>query len=190
MLVYPVKNRGQKDIKVYLPKGSAWVDFYTKKIYEGGTTHKIALDISHIPVFVRVGAFIPMTYGIKNTEAWEKQPLEVAYYYDTDKKDSERDFYFDNGLLANAYEKGAFEIINFEAEYEKNILEIDIESEVGPNYMATEKNITFVVYNLPKKPKNVSYRGKKIAYDYDPKTLTFSTKIKFTAKETALKIKL
>lgn len=48
-------------ISVYLPEGTGWYDFYTKKYYEGGQDISVNAPIDRIPVFVKEGSIIPMT---------------------------------------------------------------------------------------------------------------------------------
>lgn len=53
LLVSPVMEAGAKTRTVYLPKGDAWTDAYTKKTYEGGQTVTVPAPIDIIPVMMR-----------------------------------------------------------------------------------------------------------------------------------------
>jgi alpha-glucosidase len=66
LLVANVLEPGISSLDVYLPSGSDWYDFHTRKCYSGGQTISVDVDLSSIPMFVRGGAIIPMTRGITN----------------------------------------------------------------------------------------------------------------------------
>ncbi len=55
LLVAPVMEEGVTERTVYLPKGAAWKDAYTKKTYEGGQRVTVPAPIDIIPVFMRDG---------------------------------------------------------------------------------------------------------------------------------------
>lgn len=55
LLVAPVMDEGVTERSVYLPKGAAWKDAYTKKTYEGGQRVTVPAPIDIIPVFMRDG---------------------------------------------------------------------------------------------------------------------------------------
>lgn len=55
LLVAPVMEEGVTERSVYLPKGAAWKDAYTKRTYEGGQRVTVPAPIDIIPVFMRDG---------------------------------------------------------------------------------------------------------------------------------------
>lgn len=44
---------------IYLPKGTAWYDYWTNKRYEGGETVVVDAPLNQIPLFVREGSILP-----------------------------------------------------------------------------------------------------------------------------------
>jgi sulfoquinovosidase len=62
LLVAPVLEPGARQQRVYLPSGTAWVDFWTGRPYPGGqeVTVPAPLDGGHAPVFARAGAVLPL----------------------------------------------------------------------------------------------------------------------------------
>ena len=50
------KNR----IEITLPDGDDWIDFWTDKIFQGGTGFEKTYSLKQAPIFVRAGAIIPM----------------------------------------------------------------------------------------------------------------------------------
>ena len=55
ILVAPVMERGQERKEVYLPKGSAWINPWTKERFEGGQTVIVDTPLEQIPLFTRDG---------------------------------------------------------------------------------------------------------------------------------------
>lgn len=53
-LVAPILNLGQRERKVYLPKGAKWLCNTDKEIYEGGTEVTVPAPLETMPVFERV----------------------------------------------------------------------------------------------------------------------------------------
>jgi alpha-glucosidase (family GH31 glycosyl hydrolase) len=66
---------GARTQKVYLPAGAAWRDaWHPEKSYRGGQTIDVRADVHQIPLFVRVGATLPI--GDLNRE-WQES-VEIA----------------------------------------------------------------------------------------------------------------
>jgi alpha-D-xyloside xylohydrolase len=58
LLVAPIMNpEGERD--VYLPAGQ-WIDYWTGKVHHGNRYMRVAVPMNRIPLFVRMGALIPM----------------------------------------------------------------------------------------------------------------------------------
>lgn len=190
-LIQPIKEKGQLTAAIYFPKAANWYDFYTGKKYEAGSTETINITEESIPTFVRGGSFIPMTKIVQTTEEYNQNTLTVHYYYDASVEESERKFYFDNGTTPNAFEKGQYEILELESEVKEGILKLEIETEIGKKYVASEKNITFVVHTVSEEPKGITCDGKSIKGIFDKNNQTFTFDVKYiTKKESEIKIKL
>jgi alpha-D-xyloside xylohydrolase len=104
-LVAPVVERGKVTREVYLPKGTAWYDYWTGKKYQGGqrVSADAALDV--LPLFVRAGSIIPIGNGIISTKADQKE-VELTVYAGVDAR---FDLYQDDGTTYD-YEKGKFSL--------------------------------------------------------------------------------
>lgn len=66
-IYYEAQNQPVEHIsktrRCYLPQNEQWKYFWTDEIYQGGQWVEVPLTIAHIPVFVRVGANIPLCTG-------------------------------------------------------------------------------------------------------------------------------
>lgn len=53
LLVAPVVKQGITEMEVYLPKGTNWIEVFSKEKYTGGETYKIPLSMDNLPVFCK-----------------------------------------------------------------------------------------------------------------------------------------
>ena len=78
VLVAPVVEAGAVQREVYLPclpNGHQWFDFYSRQAYEAGRTHTVAAPLSHLPLFVREGAHIPVAAARAGQTARHDDPV-------------------------------------------------------------------------------------------------------------------
>ena len=161
-LITPILKDSIKTKEIYFPKTANWFNFYNdEEKIEGGQTKEVKVKQKAIPTYVRGGAFILMTDLVQTTDDYKADKLELHYYFDKTVKESERTFYNDDGITANAYEKGKYEILEFDAELTKKCLEIDFEAEFGSNWNPQEKEITLVIHNINWNPKKIKVDGKR-----------------------------
>lgn len=191
-LVYPILQAAQKTKEIYFPKGSNWFDFYTNRLYEGGSIHNLVTFENHIPTFVRAGSVIPMTENLQNTEEYANQNLIFHYYYDeTIVEEKEQNFYFDDGKTPNNYENENYFTIDFETEKEGKWLEIDIEKQIAKNYpLKPLENYKVIVHNINKMPKKYKIKGSTTTYNYDKLDRSCTFIFKELKDKTEIRIKL
>ena len=94
----------EKKRKVYLPKGTNWIDFWTGKLYEGGQYMDAEASIDKIPLFVRQGSIIPMGPVVQHTGELHGKEIKISIY---PGKDASFTFYEDEGDNYN-YEQESF----------------------------------------------------------------------------------
>jgi alpha-glucosidase (family GH31 glycosyl hydrolase) len=161
-LVTPITKPGVTSTSIYFPKNNNWFDFYSDKKQLAGTTSTIAVVEDHIPVFVRGGAFIPMIKTIQNTSKYSLADFDLHYYFDAKTTQSFGKLYNDDGTTANAFEKGAYEILNFNGNVNSKVVVIKLSSEIGKNFQSIDKNVALIVHNI--KAKSVIVNGRTIAF--------------------------
>lgn len=186
-LIHPITKAGMKSTPIYFPKNNNWFDFYSDKKYQGGMSSTIPVTEDHIPVFVRGGAFIPMIKTIQNTSKYSLTNFDLHYYFDAKTPKSAGSVYSDDGLTSNAYEKGAFEILNFKSEITAKSITVNLTSSTGTSYQSSDKKLTLILHNV--KAKSIWIDGKSVKF----KTNTRSVEIPVTWKketETEIKIQL
>jgi len=187
-LVTPILKDSVKTKAIYFPKTANWFNFYVDEKIVGGQTKNVTVKQNAIPTYVRGGVLILMVDVVQTTENYNAKKLELHYYFDASVKESEREFYNDDGLTANAFEKEQYEILEFEAEISRNWLEIDFEARFGVNWKPSTKEITLVVHNVNWKPKKVYVDGKKLKIKVENNRLKIPIKWN-PKKELEIKIK-
>lgn len=191
ILVSPILEAGKKVQEVYFPKTSKWFDFYSDENFNGGQTKSIQTRENSIPTFVRAGAFILMAKPMQSTEEYKANNLQLHYYNDASIKESKREFYNDDGLTKDAFEKGQYEILEFEFEKEKGSLEFEFKAKLGKAFSFEEKQFNLIIHNIIETPKRVKFGHKKVKFLYDSESNTLNIPIIWnTSEETELKIKL
>jgi alpha-D-xyloside xylohydrolase len=109
--LYSAPNSDQlpKTRKVYLPKATAWFDFWTGKKLVGGQTMEAPSPIGVIPLYVRAGSIIPM--GPRMEWATEKPAanIELRVYPGADGTFK----YYEDANDDYNYEKGEYATCTF-----------------------------------------------------------------------------
>ena len=188
-LITPILKDSIKIKDIYFPKTTSWFNFYTDEKIEGGQTKSIKIEEETIPTYIRGGSFIPMTKLVQTTDDYDGNQLEIHYYYDTSVKKTKRTMYNDNGLLSNAFEKGAFEILTFKAGLSKRYLKINFDAEFGVQWKPSDKEIIVVVHHINWIPKKLKVNGKRVAVSLVDNQLKIPVKWN-TRKELEIKIAL
>lgn len=178
-LVAPILESGITEKEVYFPKDDVWFDFYTDEKFEGGQTSTVKVVDDRIPTFVRGGAFITMAKPMQSTKEFDGNTIELHYYYDASVKESEGQMYNDDGLTANAFEKGDYELLKFESEVSKKEIEIEFEAEIGKNFQAKTKQMTLILHNIHSQPKSIKIKRKNIKFSYNKIDQTVSIPIQW-----------
>jgi alpha-glucosidase (family GH31 glycosyl hydrolase) len=191
ILVAPILKAGEITKEIYFPKTSNWFDFYSDMEFDAGSTTIYDVKENSIPTFVRGGAFIPMTKIVQSTKDYDANDLIVHYFFDASIEESERQFYNDDGITVNAFEKGIYEILEFEAEQEGRWLEVEMEAEIGKQFDAQDKTIALVLHNIQDMPKRIKIGKKKVNGTYNSKKKTLSLSFVWnTSEEKEIRIKL
>lgn len=163
-LVSPITKSGVTSTEIYFPKSNNWFDFYTYEKHLAGTTETLKVNEDYIPTFVRGGSFIPMIETIQNTSKYLLANFNLHYYFDESVSNSSGKLYNDDGATPNAFEKGQYEIINFNSNNNGKTLVIKLATVAGKNYTATDKNVSVLIHNIQSKAKRIFVNGQEQIY--------------------------
>ncbi len=99
---------------VYLPKGK-WLDVFTGKVYTGGKNVTLEYGLREMPLFVRLGALLPLAYEAHNTKEQKWDKLVYDFYPCKDVSDS--GYLYEDDTETTAYKLGQFRKSAYEAYY-------------------------------------------------------------------------
>ena len=103
--------------KSYLPAGK-WLDPFDGKIYTGGKTVGKAYGLRQMPLFVRLGALLPLAHEAHNTKEQKWDKLVYDFYPCKDASDS--GYLYEDDTETTAYKSGQFRKSAYEAYYCEN----------------------------------------------------------------------
>ncbi len=148
-----------KTVKVYLPAGADWFDFWTNEKHKGGQKIEKSVNLQSIPLYVKAGSIIPFGPDVQFATEKKWDDLTVKIYPGTDADFILYEDEFDN----YNYEKGAFTEIPFH--WNEKSKTLTIEARKGKyNGMISERTFSLILPNG--KQKTVDYSGKKINVNF------------------------
>ena len=88
--------------------------------------------------------------------------FDLHFYFDPSVEKSTGKLYNDDGITPNAFEKGQYEIVNFNSTTNGKSLVIKLNAAVGKNYSAMDKNVAVLIHNI--KAKRIFVNGQEQVY--------------------------
>ena len=104
-------------VAVYLPNGK-WLDVFGGKIHCGGKTIRHEYGLREMPLFVRLGALIPLAYEARNTK--EQKWNKLVYDFYPCKEASDEGYLYEDDAETTAYKFGQFRKSAYEAHYSES----------------------------------------------------------------------
>lgn len=114
------KNIVDKNIdvrKTYLPAGK-WLDVFGGKVVGGENTVSREYGLREMPLFVRLGAVLPLAYEASNTKEQKWNRLVFDWY--ADKNASDEGMLYEDDAETTAYKLGKFRTTEYKAGYCKD----------------------------------------------------------------------
>ncbi len=162
LLVAPVFKKGATEREVYLPAGR-WVDFWTGKTVEGGTTVKRPVDLATMPIYARAGAILPLDPVRQYTAEKTDEPLVMRIY----RGDNGSYTLYEDDGISQAYLKDVAELTRFEWDDAGSKLQI---SPVRERRTAVSQKRLFRVETIPDgKTLDVEYSGEPVTASLPPR---------------------
>lgn len=163
---YADVTKASSPVKVYLPLGAKWYDFWTNECYNGGSEVMKPCPIDIMPVYVKAGSIVPFGPAVQYSSEKKWDNLEIRVYPGTD---ADYTLYEDEGDTYN-YEKGAYSTIAFHWDDAAKTLTIGDRNGSFKGMIKDRKfRIVIVSGNTASGDKeptsfdfNVKYNGKKI----------------------------
>lgn len=189
LLVVPITKKRIKKQKVYLPAGK-WIDYWTKKEYQGPKEIEVQITIENIPIFVKGGSIIPMQPDMQYIGEKPINPLILDVY---PSGFSEYTLYEDDGDTLN-YQKGEYCRTKYECILEDSGIIFKIGSPEG-SFQPEKRDYEVRINCLDKMPLKIVFNGKELALEseklnFDKKNRTLSIKFPDERKETQIELTL
>jgi alpha-D-xyloside xylohydrolase len=148
-----------KTVKVYLPTGADWFDFWTNEKFNGGQEIVKTVNLQSIPLYVKAGSIIPFVSDVQyaTEKKWDNLTLKIYPGADADFVLYEDEF--DN----YNYEKGDYTEIPFHWNEKSKTLTIN--SRKG-NFKGMIEKRNFNLILPDGQQKSVSYSGKKVTINF------------------------
>jgi len=142
-----------KTVKVYLPSGSIWYDYWTNAKYKGGQEIEKTVNIQTIPLYVKGGSIIPIGPDVQyaTEKKWDNLTLKIYPGSDADFVLYEDEF--DN----YNYEKGDYTEIPMHWNNTSHTFTIDARK---GKYKGMIENRNFTIILPDGQQKAVAYSGK------------------------------
>lgn len=158
--------KASSPVKVYLPKGTKWIDFWTNETVEGGREINRECPIHILPLYIKAGSILPLGPKVQYSDEKKWDNLDICIYPGADGEFTLYEDEFDN----YNYEKGMFSTIRFQWDDETRTLTICDRKGEYPD-MLKRRNFSITLIQpgkqcaetvIKKADKKVSYSGKKL----------------------------
>ncbi len=162
LLVAPIFEKNNKTRMVYLPQGK-WFDFHTyTSWWGGGIPIPVPALEDHIPLFVRAGAFLPLSPDINHTSKYDADTLVMNYFPDLSEPENEYTLYTDNGQTVNPIKDKLFSLLKFKGFVSENIIEIVMNKEGTFPEIPRERFLVWGIRNIQSMPFEVKIGKEKL----------------------------
>ena len=154
-------EHNDSEVKVTLPVGARWFDFFTNELFDGGKTLSRECPLDRFPLFVRAGSIVPFNgedteYATQKTTA----PMEIRVY---PGKDAAFTLHEDDNETYD-YEKGQFADITFAWDDATSTLKIGRREGSYPGMETARKfRATVVRDGRISEGKTVNYSGNEVS---------------------------
>jgi alpha-D-xyloside xylohydrolase len=163
-------TKAVENVKVYLPKGCEWYNFWTNERQKGGQYVNMPCPIDIMPVYVKAGSIIPFGPAVQYAAEKKWDNLEIRIYPGAN---GEFTLYEDEGDNYN-YENGAFTQIHFVWNDADRTLTIQAHEGAYKGMLKNRKfRILIVDENTPSGDKAANKFNRTIRYNGKAQTLKF-----------------
>lgn len=163
------------NIHTYLPQGK-WLNAFSGKIYTGGKTITKKYGLCEMPLFIRLGALIPLAYEAHNTkqQKWDK----LIYDFYPCKEAIDEGYLYEDDTETTSYKFGQFRKSSYEAYYDKECNAFIIKLHASKGSFESKKCFDsreiMIKYHLLKDVnsiKNVTINGIEASFTKEKKNL-------------------
>lgn len=159
LLVYPLSAPGQDSASIYLPEGN-WINYHTEERLKGRQSHFLPVPAETLPLFVREGAFLPLSsQEVSYTGEMDELTLDLHDYLPRKSSPQEGYLYWDDGQSAKAVEQESFQMLHFSGQEKGKNRLIHIEETHAYGGPGVDW-INLYLHQVERAPKKIKLNGK------------------------------
>ncbi|MCI1859181.1 MAG: glycoside hydrolase family 31 protein [Sporolactobacillus sp.] len=147
ILVAPVVEQGARARLVYLPRGGRWVDYWTKKVYDGGQYIVRQAPLELCPLFIRAGSIVPL-YPVQQYVGEKTIDTLTLAIYPPEAGHTCRYAHYQDDGESFAYRDGAFNQYKWAIRNDGKTLTIDVHQQHS-GYRDGYKTFRYVIHHFP-----------------------------------------
>lgn len=118
IIVAPILHPDSTSRKVILPPGN-WFDFWSNYRIPGNSNFTMPAPLNMIPLFVKGGSVIPLTFPINNTASYAGDSLLLIYFRDSSITEVKSQVFFDDGFSSSSLKDGNFRLLGIQVKEDK-----------------------------------------------------------------------
>jgi len=119
IIVAPILHPDSLSRKVILPPGK-WFDFWSNYRIPGNSNFTMPAPLTMIPLFVKGGSIIPLTFPINNTASYAGDSLLLIYFRDSAITTVQSQVYIDDGLSSSSMKDGNYRLMGISIKEDKS----------------------------------------------------------------------
>lgn len=97
LLSRPVLEQGAASVRVDLPAGVPWFDYWTGRVVDGGASFDLPVTMDSVPLYLRGGSIVPRRdRARRSTQQMHGDPVTLVVSLDGQGR-AEGDLYMDDG---------------------------------------------------------------------------------------------
>lgn len=172
LVIAPIMHPDSLSRKVILPPGT-WFDFWSNYRIPGYSNFSMPSSLTVMPIFVRGGSIIPLTFPMEHTATYNGDSLLLLCFRDSSINSIERDLYMDDGLSSTSLKDEHYRLFKLSMKEDKllSTIEFSMNTVAGKGYASESQSRIMILkwIDVPK-PTKLSLEGKNIPLAKDEQT--------------------
>lgn len=172
VMIAPILHPDSTSRKVLLPAGT-WFDFWSNYQIPGMSNFTMPAPLNIIPIFVKGGSVLPLTFPINNTASYRGDSLLLLYFRDSSITSVSSNIYLDDGLSASSLKDGQYRLFDIKIKEDKSreMISFSMNTIEGKGYAGepTSRMILSKWIDVPK-PLSITYGTSTIPIAKDEKS--------------------
>jgi alpha-glucosidase len=190
IMVAPIVDQGKERRRVYLPRGSRWVDYWTGQTYAGGRYLERQTGIETLPLYVRGGSIIPR----RETQLYTGEKPLTNLTLDTwmSRNGTAATSYYEDDGATKDYQEGEYNQTRFEVRRTGDAFAFTAQPQ-HRGFDSPTSMFTLQLHNVTDSPvpgsTAVAAGKRRVRLRYDRATRTLRVKMPATTRKLRFKVR-